>query len=161
MKTSTVLEEEFNMAPSSELEVIPEKEELSLVVTEAKYKELDNIERALSEVRGLDSGDDELDKLADLAISSHNDLIELSLNCEQRLCGEIASVASSFLASAITAKTNKIKSKLDRIALQIKKQIADQKIKTSDEKIPLDGESQILDRNELLAHLLKNSNLEK
>ena len=74
---------------------------------------------------------------------------------EQRFCGEIAGVASNFLSAAITAKTNKIKSKLDRIELQLKKKLIDFKTKESQDKIPLDGESMVMDRNQLLAELLK------
>ena len=155
MKTNTKLEEVFNMSSSTALELSPEKEETSLETTVAVYEELDKIQRGLPQVTGLEDSEKELDELATYAITAHKDLLELAMNIEQRFSGEVAGVAANMLAHAITSRTNKLKGRLDRIALQIKKQIADGKTK-SDEKVPLDGESQLLDRNELLAHLLKN-----
>jgi hypothetical protein len=151
---NTKLEEEFNLAPSTSLEVIPEKEETSLA-TIAVYEELDKIQKGLPQVTGLDDSEKELDELAEYAITAHKDLLELAMNVEQRFCGEVSGASGNMLAHAITARTNKLKGRLDRIALQIKKQVADQKSKEDSNKIPLDGESVVMDRNQLLAELLK------
>ena len=120
----------------------------------ARYSDLDKISAALPKVTGLEETDEQLDELADLAITAHKDLMELSLNIEQRFCGEVAGAASSMLGHAIAARTNKIKKKLDLINLQIKKQVADQKLKMDDENSSTKGEGIVMDRNELLAHLL-------
>lgn len=158
MKLNENLNNEFNLAPMVEEE--PTKETSLEVIN--NYKEsLDKVDNALKQVYGLDNCDTELDKLSDFATESYHDLIDLAMNSEPRLSGEIASVASNFLAHAITAKTNKLKVKLDTIALQIKKQLADIKQKESglnnnpNNAIPLEGESQLLDRNQILQELLK------
>ena len=164
MRISTKLEEEFNMSPIDidDEDIDDEKEEVEpenpialsqTPTTIERYKELDKIEEALPQVYGLNSTDDELDELAVYAIKAHKDLMDLSMNIEQRFAGEVASAAGNMLGHAIAARTNKIKKKLDMINLQIKKQVADHKTKTTDEPAELEGGT-VLDRNELLAHLL-------
>lgn len=155
MKINKNLEEEFNLAPMS-LDDDTVKEMAIEVVQPAtldRYKELDKIEAALPQVCGLDATDLELDELANYAITAHKDLMDLSMNIEQRFAGEIAGAAANMLGHAVTARTNKIKKKLDMIALQIKKQVADGKTKSAEE--PIDGNSTTFTRNELLAQLLK------
>lgn len=154
MKINTNLEEEFNLAPMS-LEEEPKHVAIEVVETPTvdRFKELDKIEAALPQVTGLDASDTELDVLADYAIKAHIELMDLAMNIEQRFAGEVSSAAGNMLGHAITARTNKLKKKLDLIALQIKKQIADGKTKSSDE--PIDSESTSFTRNELLAQLLK------
>ena len=155
MKTNNNLAETFNLAPIEEDEVIAaELVPTSSPPTMARYSDLDKISAALPKVTGLEETDEQLDELADLAITAHKDLMELSLNIEQRFCGEVAGAASSMLGHAIAARTNKIKKKLDLINLQIKKQVADQKLKMDDENSSTKGEGIVMDRNELLAHLL-------
>lgn len=166
MRISTKLEEEFDLAPISmdddddieDDEVEPETPTtlIQTPTTIERYKELDKIEEALPQVFGLNSTDDELDELAKYAIKAHQDLMDLSMNIEQRFAGEVASAAGNMLGHAIAARTNKIKKKLDMINLQIKKQVADHKTKSVDEPEELQGGT-VLDRNELLAHLLDKS----
>jgi hypothetical protein len=154
---NTKLEAEFNLAhvtanSAKELNVIEKKDNKSenLALTAVQYDELDKIEKALPQVNGLNSSDEELDELAEYAVAGYKDLLELSKNVEERFCGEVAGAAANMLGHAITAKTNKIKKKLDMISLQIKKQIADSKVKNENENESLDGQSKLLDRNELL-----------
>ena len=153
MKLNTNLEETLNLAPY-DYEDITVPEETSLVINkENAYSELDKIDAALSQVN-LDSSDDEFDTIASQAMESYRDIFDLAMNSEPRLQAELFGVAGNFMAHGITAKTNKIKTKLDRIALQIKKQIADGKTKGSDD-IPLEGKATIFDRNQLLDMLKK------
>ena len=152
MRTNTNLEKEFDLAPMN-LESEETAIELSEPITLDHYQELDKINEALPVVHGLDSSDQELDELAEYAITAHKDLMDLAMNVEQRFAGEISGAAANFLGQAITARTNKIKKKLDMIALQIKKQVADSKTKTGDDTPPVDGQSKVLDRNDLLALL--------
>jgi hypothetical protein len=161
MIINTNLEKEFNLNPLI-LEESTEKsvEESALeMISESgtieQCKELDKIDYALPQVWGLESTDKELDDIAEKAIQSYQDLMELSMNIDQKYCGDVSGAAATMLGHAITARTNKIKKKLDIITLQIKKQLADHKTKTVDtEPEELEGKGTVLDRNELLRHLL-------
>lgn len=137
-----------------------EKAEADIIKHEA-LSNLEKIESALPRVRGLDSSDNELDELANIATSSYKDLMELGLQVDSRFSAEIFGVASNLLNHAITAKTAKINKKLRIIELQLKKAALDQKIASKIEEAestPL-GEGRELDRNELLKILTnKNSN---
>lgn len=128
---------------------IPENAEL--ITTEA-FDNLQKIENALPQVRGLDAADGEMDELASLATSSYKDLMDLGMQVDSRFASEIFNSASSMLGHAITAKTAKINKKLKMLDLQLKKAGLDQKIASKTEEVeatPL-GEGQVLDRNELL-----------
>ena len=151
-----------------ELFELPEEEvnELTLpipntaqeITTEA-VTNLEKIENALPQVRGLEASDVEMDELANLAQSSYRDLIDLGMQVDSRFSAEIFSVASNMLGHAITAKTAKINKKIKMIELQLKKAALDQKAALKDqevESIPL-GEGKALDRNELLRMLAAKS----
>jgi hypothetical protein len=150
------LEELFDL-PSTEKEVnesLIESAEISTVTQEA-YSNLEKIENALPQVKGLDVADSEMDSLADLAQSSYKDLMDLGMQVDSRFSAEIFGVASNMLGHAITAKTAKINKKIKMIELQLKKAALDQKQQIKDEEIqatPL-GDGKALDRNELLKML--------
>ena len=121
-------------------------------ITETAYSNLEKIEAALPQVRGLESTDNELDELARLATDSFRDLTDLGMQVESRFSSEIFSAAGTMLGHAITAKTAKINKKLKMIELQLKKAQLDQKLQAKTEEIdntPI-GEGKALDRNELL-----------
>ena len=146
------LEELFQLssdeAESKELELPPETQE----VTETALNNLEKIENALPQVRGLETADVEMDELAGLAQSSYKDLMDLGMQVDSRYSSEIFSVASTMLGHAITAKTAKVHKKLKMIELQLKKATLDQKTENKDKEIkatPL-GQGKVLDRNELL-----------
>jgi hypothetical protein len=136
-----------------------EKAEYDITSQEA-YTNLEKIENALPQVRGLEATDTEMDELTSLATNSYKDLMDLGMQVDSRFSAEIFGVAGTMLGHAITAKTAKINKKLKMIELQLKKAALDQKQQTKDEQIeatPL-GEGKSLDRNELLRALLnKNS----
>ena len=124
-------------------------------ITQTALTNLEKIEAALPQVRGLEAADSELDELAGLATSSYRDLMDLGMQVESRFSSEIFNSASSMLGHAITAKTAKINKKLKMLDLQLKKAGLDQKIAGKTEEIeatPL-GEGKSLDRNELLKML--------
>jgi hypothetical protein len=121
-------------------------------ITQTALTNLEKIEAALPQVRGLEAADSELDELAGLATSSYRDLMDLGMQVESRFSSEIFNSASSMLGHAIQAKTAKINKKLKQLDLQLKKAALDQKQqdkKEEVENIPL-GEGKELDRNELL-----------
>lgn len=125
-------------------------------IKESALTNLEKIENALPQVRGLESADHEFDELASLAISSYRDLQDLGMQVDSRFSSEIFNVAGTMLGHAITAKTAKVQKKLKMIELQLKKAAIDQKQVKKDETIeatPI-GEGKSLDRNELLKILL-------
>ena len=136
-----------------------EKAQVDLVTKEA-YSNLEKIEQALPQVKGLEACDTEMDTLADFAKDSYKDLMDLGMQVDSRFSSEIFNVAGTMLGHAITAKTAKVQKKLKMIELQLKKAGLDQKLAAKEEKIeatPI-GEGKVLDRNEILKALLdKNS----
>lgn len=135
-----------------------EKMQVDLITNEA-YSNLEKIENALPQVRGLEATDNEMDTLADLAKDSYKDLMDLGMQVDSRFSAEIFGVAGTMLGHAITAKTAKINKKLKMIELQLKKAQLDQKQVDKDKEIeatPL-GEGKLLDRNELLRTLINKS----
>lgn len=154
------LSELFDLPDESEVGVNESNLERASVevATQEAYSNLEKIEQALPQVRGLDASDTEMDELAALATGSYKDLVDLGMQVDSRFASEIFNAASSMLGHAITAKTAKINKKLKMIDLQLKKAILDQKIAGKAEEIentPL-GEGNVLDRNELLKVLLAN-----
>jgi len=148
------LEELFNLANSEEpeLELPPETKE----ITQTALNNLEKIENALPQVRGLESADIEIDTLADLAQNSYKDLMDLGMQVDGRYSSEIFNVAGTMLGHAITAKTAKVSKKLKMIELQLKKAALDQKQNSKEKEVeatPL-GQGKALDRNEILKALL-------
>lgn len=146
------LAELFNLPPSSEpTEDAPIPENAQEITTEA-LSNLEKIENALPQVRGLETSDIEMDHLADLAESSYKDLMDLGMQVDSRFSSEIFSVAGAMLGHAITAKVAKVNKKVKMIELQLKKAALDAKTTEKDKEldaIPL-GEGKAFDRNELL-----------
>ena len=138
---------------------VPIPDNAQLVITET-LDNIEKIENALPQVRGLDMADGEMDELAGLATSSYKDLMDLGMQVDSRFASEIFNSASSMLGHAITAKTAKINKKLKMIELQLKKAQLDQKEASKEKEIestPL-GEGKSLDRNELLKFLSDKTN---
>lgn len=135
-------------------------------ITTTALDNLEKIENALPQVRGLETSDIELDELAALATNSFKDLSELGMQVDSRFAAEIFSTAGNMLGHAITAKTAKVNKKIKMIELQLKKATLDAKLneKTKEiENIPQGTGSTLLDRNELLKSLIasKNGNNDK
>jgi len=150
------LEELFNLAQnedkSEELQLPPETQEITVTA----LNNLEKIENALPQVRGLETADIEIDDLANLAQNSYKDLMDLGMQVDSRYSSEIFNVAGTMLGHAITAKTAKVSKKLKMIELQLKKAALDQKQSKKDEEIestPI-GEGRALDRNQILKALL-------
>jgi hypothetical protein len=122
---------------------------------------IDKVDAALPGVRGLESSDEEMDGLADLAQHSYKDLMDLGMQVDSRFASEIFSVASNMLGHAITAKTAKLDKKLKMIDLQMKKMRLDQQQQVIDAKLADTGDPEtmqtaqgmVLSRNDLLDRL--------
>ena len=131
---------------------------LTVTETQTALEEInhvvDKIEAALPTVRGLDTGDEELDELARLAVDSYRDLTDLGMNVDSRYASEIFAVAGTMLGHALTAKTAKLNKKLKMIDLQLKKARMDQD--RSEDEPAAQGQGQVLSRNDLLERILGN-----
>jgi hypothetical protein len=159
------LEELFDLPPTEEVPSVAPAAENTRQTLAALDDSIDKINAALPAVRGLESSDQEMDELADLAQHSYKDLMDLGMQVDSRFASEIFSVASNMLGHAITAKTAKLDKKLKMIDLQLKKMRLDQNVKTED---PAGGaietaQGMVLSRNDLLERLLrgKDQNTQK
>lgn len=156
------LEALFELPPSEENEMFTPLLTEEQEITKTALTNLEKIENALPQVRGLESSDSELDELANLAVNSYKDLQELGMQVDSRFSAEIFGVASNMLGHAITAKTAKLNKKIKMIELQLKKAALDQKQANKIEEAestPI-GEGKALDRNELLRMLSQKENRE-
>ena len=153
---SKQLEEIFNIPPTN----TEQEETLPIPVLEEVDAALDKIDGALPQVRSLEASDKELDDLADLAKEKFNDLIDLGMNVEPRISGQIFQTAGVLLGHAITAKQAKIDKKLRMIQLQIQKARLDRMGKGADaqpapsEADEIEGKATVIDRNSLLKAVL-------
>ena len=147
------LAELFNLPQDEpEAEDILEEPQTTDIVTTDALSNLQQIDDALPAIRGLESSDKEMDDIAQLAIDSYKDLMDLGMNVEARVASEILGSASQFLGHAITARTAKINKKLKMVDLLLKKAKLDHDRGDSDAS---EGTGTMLDRNELLAEVLK------
>ena len=153
------LSELFELPIEDPVDIMPDLEPLDKeFVTKEAYSNLEKIENALPQVRGLEASDTEMDELAELAKDSYKDLMDLGMQVDSRFASEIFNSAGTMLGHAITAKTAKLNKKLKMIDLQLKKAALDQKTASKEkeiESVPL-GEGSLVDRNELLKSILAN-----
>ena len=116
---------------------------------------IDKIDAALPTVRDLETGDRELDDLANMAKESYDNLMDLGMQVDSRYASEIFAVAGTMLGHALTAKTAKLNKKLKMVDLQLKKlkMDQDQASKSGDEPMET-AHGQVLSRNDLLERLM-------
>lgn len=149
------LEELFELSSSEQEDRPADLPENTKEITETALNNLEKIENALPQVRGLEVADIEMDDLANLAQNSYKDLMDLGMQVDSRYSSEIFGVAGTMLGHAITAKTAKVQKKLKMIELQLKKAALDAKTADKEKEIeatPL-GQGKALDRNEILKAL--------
>ena len=114
-------------------------------------RKLDKIEEALPQVKGLDTVGEEMDDIANKAMDTYKDLMDLGMNVESRYSGRIFEVAASMMRNAVDAKAAKMEKKLKMVELQLKKRKIDQE---SGGEEPIEAEGSIIfDRNELLKRI--------
>ena len=116
--------------------------------------ELDKIEAALPTVKGLgEMADAELNDVAQRALQSYEDLMDLGMNVESRYSGRVFEVAGGMLKTSLDAKVAKLDKKLKMVELQLKKEKLDQD-KPIEEAGIISGTGAIVaDRNSLLQRL--------
>ena len=144
------------VTPDNVPEAVPENNE----IMQNTLSELDKVQAALPQVRGLEASDNEMDELAEKATKGFDDLMDLGMNVDSRWASDIFGVASTMLGHAITAKTAKLNKKLKMVDLQLKKANLDQKVISNNEEIAT-GTGIVLDRNALLDRLLNKDKEEK
>lgn len=157
------LEELLNLPESQEIikEDNSSKKQTAIVDQQETMRdiaEFDKIASALPSVKGLgEMADGELNDIADRALQSYEELMDLGMNVESRYSGRVFEVAGSMLKTGLDAKVAKMDKKLKMIELQLKKEKLD-KDGTNDGNV-VSGEGYIVtDRNSLLEKL---KNLDK
>lgn len=154
------LEELFNLPQELPDETTTEETTAAIEERKEVFKDIDDaidkIDAALPGVRGLESSDQEMDELADLAKAKFQDLMDLGMAMEARFSGTVFQTAGVLLGHAITAKQAKLDKKLRVVDLQLKKMRLDQQAKQSGQASAgaVEGEAVLLDRNALLAQIL-------
>ena len=147
------LEEEFNLPPLEEVQEqdpIPPQEIESVDVADIQQalSIAEKIDNALQNVKGLDQHDFEMDDIAQQAVDSYQQLMNLGMNVSDRDAGSIFDSAAKMLKTALEAKDSKINSKLKQIDMMIKKARLDNNTVGSSQD--LNSSTTVLDRNELL-----------
>ena len=88
--------------------------------------EFDKISSALPAVKGLGKmADEELNDIAERALTAYEDLMDLGMNVEARYSGRVFEVAGGMLKTGLDAKVAKLDKKLKMIDLQLKKEKMD------------------------------------
>jgi hypothetical protein len=126
---------------------------------------IEKVDVALTQVRGLEASDAELDDLGGLAKEAFNNLMDLGMQVDSRFASEIFNSASSMLGHAISAKTAKVNKKLKMIDLQLKKAELDRKLAAQAAKEEQSGTGtttelgtgSVMDRNDLIKMILNNN----
>ena len=159
------LEEEFNLPPLHEALAAKDEQEIVPTVEESKA-EIEVINNALTvtekindafkQIKGLEEHESDMEDIAEKAIDSYTQLMNLGMNVSDMAAGKVFAEASNMLKIALDAKDAKTRRKLEQIDLMIKKAKLD-KIKNQNGDIA-DGTvaTQVFDRNELLRIMKDN-----
>lgn len=147
------LEEEFNLPPIEEVLPVEKKEE-SKEITEVEVKEAltnaEKIDSALPKVKDLTAHDNEMEDIAQKALDSYDELMNLGMNVQDAHAGRVFETASKMLQIAMDSKNAKVDKKLKMIDLQIRKMRLDQ-----NEGTQTSTDGGVMDRNHILQILNK------
>ena len=154
------LEELLNLPDSKDLvDQDKKKSKVQTAIVEQEetlrdIAEFDKIASALPSVKGLgEKADSELNDIAERALQSYEDLMDLGMNVESRYGGRVFEVAGSMLKTSLDAKVAKMDKKLKMIELQLKKEKLDKDTSGNEGDI-VNGEGYVVtDRNSLLEKL--------
>tara|TARA_B100001248_G_C27370556_1_gene451398 strand:- start:323 stop:958 length:636 start_codon:yes stop_codon:yes gene_type:complete len=140
---------------ATENEVADQNEVIKRALTTAE-----KIDKALPQVKDLQTHDVDMDSYSGEAMKSYRELMDLGMNSEARHAGKFFEVAQTMMKNAIEAKNAKADKKLRMIELQLKKQRVDQwdKRDGNDQDV-IEGEGFVVgDRNKLLDQLIEKVN---
>ena len=154
------IEERLNLPDSKDLvDQDKKKSKVQTAIVEQEetlrdIAEFDKIASALPSVKGLgEKADSELNDIAERALQSYEDLMDLGMNVESRYGGRVFEVAGSMLKTSLDAKVAKMDKKLKMIELQLKKEKMDKDGGDSPDGV-VSGEGYVVtDRNSLLEKL--------
>ena len=154
------LEELLNLPDSKDLvDQDKKKSKVQTAIVEQEetlrdIAEFDKIASALPSVKGLgEKADSELNDIAERALQSYEDLMDLGMNVESRYGGRVFEVAGSMLKTSLDAKVAKMDKKLKMIELQLKKEKLDKDTSGNEGDI-VNGDGYVVtDRNSLLQKL--------
>ena len=151
------LEEEFNLPSIDDVNETQNNEatkNFDVDVTSVDIEDVqtaltnaEKIDHALQNVKGLEEHDSEMDDIAQQAVDSYQQLMNLGMNVGDREAGSIFDSAAKMLKTALEAKDSKIDSKLKQIDLMIKKGRLDNNAQSSSTS---GTNGAVVDRNELL-----------
>jgi len=147
------LEEEFNLPPIDDVRDHDdsvsniEKFDVEIKDVEEALSIAEKIDLALKNVQGLADHDYEMDDIAQQAVDSYQQLMNLGMNVSDRDAGSIFDSAAKMLKTALEAKDSKINTKLKQIDMMIKKARLDS---NSGDYEGSGSSGTVLDRNELL-----------
>jgi hypothetical protein len=144
------LEEEFNLPPldvalSAAQPTQIENPIATIQTVEDAITISEKINMALSEVRGMEAHDGEMDDIARQAIDSYTQLMALGMNMTDMAAGPVFNNAAQMLKIALEAKDSKVSRKLKQVDLMLKKSRLDK----ANGVLSEEAGSQF-DRNELL-----------
>lgn len=140
------LENFFNLPPA-------DTEELSQAELVETLKEIDEIDDKMKSVVDLTSSDKEMDDIANKAMETFRDLMDLGMNVDARAAAPIFEAATKLMGHAVTAKSSKIDKKLKLLDYELKKRRLEHQIAQdtgNNEETEVEGTGRVLDRNELL-----------
>lgn len=131
---------------------LPDYEQPSEDDIQAAMAKAQDLEKSLKDINGFEAHDEEMDEISKMAVSAHQDLLELGMNVDTRTAGEILSTSATMLKIAMDARNSKVDKKLRLIKLQMDKMKLDHSLAT-DKEAPVNGGEIAMDRNEILAQI--------
>lgn len=114
------------------------------------------IDNSFSNVNELEKHEREMDLIAEDAIETYGNLIDMAMNVEAQYTARLMEVAAQMMRNAMDARQSKMNAKLRQLELQLKKLQSDRSAGKAENPVegaetPVTG--QLLDRNELLKKL--------
>jgi L-lactate utilization protein LutC len=112
------------------------------------------IDNSFSNVSELEKHEREMDLIAEDAIETYGNLIDMAMNVEAQYTARLMEVAAQMMRNAMDARQLKMNAKLRQLELQLKKLQSDRNAgKAEDPNSETPATGQLLDRNELLKKL--------
>lgn len=118
---------------------------------------LERVEQALPQVRGLRTGENEVDTIADEAMKTFQEIKDLAMNVEPKYSSELLAVAATLLQTALNARQGKSEAKLKAIRLQLQAHKAQQEQSASGANATVTQGKIVGDRNQIIAAMKKSS----
>lgn len=154
------LEEEFNLASIKEAiaenAAVTELDDPSPEEIEKALERASKISTALTPIITLEDVEAELDELSELAKNSYKDLMDLGMNADGRIVGEIFSSAVNMLKNAITAQSQKAEKRIKAIEAELKRIKLENDLNDNDSREVGGGDGYYIERNALQKRLEKN-----